>query len=280
MNEKTLMNAGLSQDEARVYAALLEYGPQGAGELLSRLSPMKRGLLYKTLERLTERKLALQKEMRGKFQFFPESPDSLVAIAKAHAAQAGQVASDLEAALPELKTKYNLSTERPTVRFFEGKEGLRELYEDKISSGASKLTFIRTARARDYRDLFGTWFSNYLQRQTEAGMKVTALTVDDEHANHDARIDKARGVNRVWVRPEDYSAPIEIDTYGDKVQIVSFGKEVSGILIENASLALAMREILALAQAGAEANPVSHDHPTPKVDVDAATFKKRSSKKH
>lgn len=274
MYEDILMASGLSEDEAHVYAALLGYGPQGAGALLSRLKGMKRGLLYKTLERLTSRKLVQQDEKNGKLQFHPLPPNALVDSAKAQVQVAEKNAAALEAVLPELNAKYHLSSERPVIRFFEGKEGLRELYEDKIASGAKELFFIRTARAQEYRELFGTWFGNYLLRQAQAGIKAHALTVDDADTNHDPAIDKARNVVRTWLRPQDYTAPVQIDTYGDKVSILSFGKEVFGILIENAPLAMAIRQIFDLAKAGAETREVTHDHAKPKIDAHADHVKK------
>lgn len=267
MYNDILIRAGLTEEEARIYEILLEKGPQGAGELLTRVKPMKRGLLYKTLDRLAERGLVLQKDVRGKLQFAPQSPESLATIARARADEMQKTVAAFDAALPELKAKHALSTERPIIRFFEGKEGLREIYEDHLTSGAKDLYFIRTARAKEYRNLFGTWFGNYLKRQGDVGIHVHALTVDDEDTNHDPAIDAARGVVRTWVRPGDYTAPIQIDSYGNKVAILSFGKEVFGILIESEPLARAIREILVMAKHGADVRPVTHDHPPAKREL-------------
>jgi sugar-specific transcriptional regulator TrmB len=267
MYKEVLIRAGLTEEEARVYEILLEKGPQGAGELLKHVKPMKRGLLYKTLDRLAERDLVLQKDVRGKQQFIPQSPESLALLAKERAEEAKKTVTAFDAMLPELKAKHALSTERPVIRFFEGKEGLREIYEDHLTSGAKDLYFIRTARAQEYRTLFGTWFGNYLKRQGKIGIRVHALTVDDEDTNHDPAIDKVRGVLRTWVRPEDYTAPIQIDSYGNKVAILSFGKEVFGILIESEPLARAIREVLILAKHGADGRPVTHNHPPVRTDL-------------
>ena len=251
---------GLSPDEARVYGALLEGGPQGAGELLKRLSSLKRGLLYKVLDRLGERGLITEKKEKGPAQFVPQPPDMLLALAEEREAAFRHSREALKEALPDLKAKYNLSTERPIIRFFEGVEGLRKMYDDKIDAGAKELYFIRTARAETYRETFGTWFGHYLKRQTAAGIKAHALTVDDEFTNHDPAIDAARNVVRTWLRPQDYTAPVEVDAYGDRVAIFVFGKEFFGIIIESAPLAKSIREILILADRGAKTVKVTHDH--------------------
>jgi sugar-specific transcriptional regulator TrmB len=261
MNDDILVRIGLTPEEAWVYSALLDGGPQTAGDLLKRNIPIKRGLLYKVLDRLGERGLVTTQKGETKTVFNPQSPDTLMALMEERESEIRNSRESLSAALPGLKAKYNLSTERPAIRFFEGVEGLRKMYEDKIESGAKELLFIRTARAESYRETFGTWFAHYLKRQTEAGIKVHALTVDDEYTNHDPAVDAARGVVRTWLRPEDYTAPVQIETYGDKVTIHSFGKEIFGVMIESAPIATAIREVIQLADRGAKALEVTHDHP-------------------
>lgn len=261
MHEDVLTRIGLSRDEAWVYTALLNGGPQGAGELLKRDIPMKRGLLYKVLDRLVERGLVTEQKGKGKARFVPQPPDMLTTILEDRESEVRHSRDSLAAALPELKAKYNLSTDRPIIRFFEGVEGLRKMYEDKLESGAKELHFIRTARAETYRETFGTWFSHYLKRQVDAGIKAYAITVDDEYTNHDPAIDAARNVVRTWIRPQDYTAPVQIDAYGDRVAILCFGKEFFGIVIESAPLATAIRDIFTLADRGAKTISVTHDHP-------------------
>lgn len=277
MYESLLIRLGLSPDESAVYEALLQHGPQGAAGLLAKLKAIKRGLLYKVLDRLVTRGIVVQTEKQGKALFTPQPPDTLLALLEEQEREHQKSKEALVQALPELKAKYHLSTERPILRFFEGVDGLRQIFEDKLESGAKELLFIRTARAESYRESFGKWFGHYLKRQKDAGIRVQSLTVDDEFSNHDPKVDAARNVIRTWLRPEDYTAPIEIDTYGNKIVIVSFGKEIFGIMIESEPIARAMREILQLADRGARTLEVAHDHPpVKKQSLDDLRASKRS----
>lgn len=262
---KTLFeSAGLSAEEADIYELLLQYGPQGVGELMKRVSGIKRGLLYKVLERLEKRGLLTAQKQEGVTRFVPESPDVLLRCLADQEELLKRSRQGLESALPELKAKFTLSTERPVLRFFEGVEGLRAMYEDQLESGAKESYFIRSAKAKVYRDAFGKWFTFFLQKRAKLGIKVHALTVDDEETNHDPEVDAVRNVVRTWLRPEDYQAPIEIDAYGDRVAILSYGKEIFGIVIESAPIAQALRELFILADKGAKTLTIAHDHPTPR----------------
>jgi len=265
MYKALLASVGLTEEEAQLYELLLQHGPQGVGGLLKRVTGIKRGLLYKVLERLEKRGLVVPQKKEGVSVFVPESPDVLLRCLQEQEDELKRSKGELESVLPELKAKYNLSTERPALRFFEGVEGLRAMYEDRLVAGAKELYFIRSSRHGVYREVFGKWFDHYRQRQTAVFSTVYALTVDDADTNHDSELDKARHMLRTWLRPEDYTSPVEIDVYANKVTVISFGKEIFGIMLESEVIAKAMKDLFILAERGAKTIPVTHDHGEPKM---------------
>lgn len=56
-----------------------------------------------------------------------------------------------------------------------------------------------------------------------------------------------------WFPPKSYTAPVEISTYGDKVSLISFGKETVGTIVESPQIAEAFRQVFDLMKTGAEA---------------------------
>ncbi len=261
MYKNILTQVGLSGDEAEVYESLVTSGPVSASDLLKHVK-MKRGLLYKVIDRLMDRKLVRSTGTGAGRAFTAESPDKILDISEKIMRNIQQSHESLKKSIPELKAKYVLSNEKPIIRFFEGKDGLQSIYEDRLTTGAKEQYLIRTADATAYRDMFGKWFSYFLRRRVELGMKTYAITPDDHTASsHNATADKERNVSRTWVRVEDYSAPVEISSYGNKVSVVSFGKEVFGLVIENEPFAHAIRDLFRLAEKGAKTIQVDHDHP-------------------
>lgn len=259
MYEHVIALTGLNPSESRVYETLLVHGPQGGGALVQQLRPMKRGLIYKTLNTLIARSLVLKEQRDGAAIFYPQSPDTLLRFSEERERAAIQATTSITSILPELKAKYVLSTERPAIRFFEGIAGLKSIYEEKLRATGVRY-LIRSGVAEVYRQHFGSWFTRYLKRQSEMGIETIALTPDDPDAAHDPAIDEARRVVRTWIRTEDYTAPVEIDIYEQTVAIIVFGKEIFGITLESALLAKAFIEIFHLVEHGAKSRPVSHDH--------------------
>jgi sugar-specific transcriptional regulator TrmB len=254
-----LIHAGLSQDEATVYEALLLYGPQGAGALLPRVH-IKRGLLYKVLQRLAQKGLITEETAKKRTIFTPQPPDVLLKIIEDQESEIRKSRENLLHSLPEMKAKYIISTERPIIQFFEGVDGLRKIYEDKLVSGTKEHYFIRPLHANVYEYAFGRWFSYFLEKRARLGITTYALTPDDIDANHDPKIDAQRKVIRTWLRPEDYTTPIEIACYRDKIAIISYGKEIFGIVIEHEHLSKAIKDIFNLAQKGAQTFFTEHNH--------------------
>lgn len=254
-----LTHAGLSEDEAAVYEALLIHGPQGAGMLLPKLK-IKRGLLYKTLGRLIGRGLVAEETSKKRALFAPQPPDILLKIIEDQEADIRKSREHFMHALPEMKAKYVISTERPIIKFFEGVEGLRKIYEDKLLPGTPTHHFIRPLRANVYEHAFGRWFTHYLLRRAKLGITTYALTPDDIDANHDPKVDACRKVIRTWLRPQDYTTPIEIACYRNKVAIISYGKEIFGIVIESQHFSKAIKDLFRLAEKGAKTLNIKHGH--------------------
>ncbi len=260
MFKETLETLGLTHEEAEIYDILLLKGASGAGGILEK-TDIKRGLLYKILERLVGKGLVEEKTVRGRTVFSAAPPDELLKAADAAEQEAIRKRKAIEAALPEMKAKFNLAHERPFIRFYEGVDGLRQLYEEKLAPTASKeFRFIRPLQAGVYRDVFGKWFGHFLAKRAEMGIKTYAITPDDPDANHDPKIDKERGVTRTWIRPEDYASHVEVNTHGDRTELISYGKEIFAVAIEDAYIARAIRDLLVLADRGAKTIEVKHDH--------------------
>ncbi len=262
---QSLKAAGLTEDEARVYEALLLRGPLKAGGLLSFVKPIKRPLLYKILERLKARGLVRDHAQDpGPTVFYPLSPDVLSSLINEQEELTKKHKQVLATALPELKAKYILTNERPVIRFFEGIDGLKRMYEETLRIKSKNHYFIRPLHASVY-DMFGRWFTEYRKKLFACGVTTHGLTPDDPRANHDPEKDKSYRFERTWIRPHDYSAPVEISFHDNSVTLISYGEEIFGIAIESKPIAQAFHDLFQLAKRGADTITVDHDHESVKT---------------
>lgn len=258
MYRNLFIQAGLKAEAAEIYEILLQNGPLTAGALLKKAS-VKRGLLYKVLHDMVEDGIVVRAEKRGKMLFLPESPEKLLERLDGEAEAAVKRAKEVRERLPQLKATFLTSTERPTVRFYDGHEALQELYDGCIDAHDKRMVFVRPGPVQVY-EKFGNWFGDYMKRRIKAGVDVEAITPDDPDTNHNPEIDALRRFHRTWVNMGDYSAPVEFMAYGDTFGIISYGKEIFGLSLENPVIAEGFKQLFALAKTGAETIEVKHDH--------------------
>lgn len=251
--------AGLKEEQAEVYALLLEHGKMYAGQIAKKVS-MKHGLLYKTLHELVAKQYVTQGKDQGKMCFWPVDPERVCYELEREADALQKRLEHVRFKLPEIRMKYAAATERPMIKYFEGLDGLKEMYLDRLEYRDMDHYFVRPGKVAFYERYFGQWFQTHLRKVAEAHIRTNGITADDPETTHSPERDKLRGFIRTWVREEDYTAPVEVYIYANKVSIISFGKEIFGVLIENTPIAQGFTELFLLARAGAETRDVTHDH--------------------
>lgn len=248
--EKTLEilfeNLGLSQKEAHVYRVLLDLGTAKASTVVSR-SGLKRGITYATLYNLEKIGLISSFKKDGKTYFQAANPQKLLDIVDKYEKKIKQVREGLAVALPKLVSQYKLAIGKPTIRYFEGEEGIRTVFADIY---APKEGIVWGCVDLEKAD---TVFPQHIQNELiplRVKNKVVAhsFIADSSVAREVAKKDKKQFRWSIILDKEKYPLPAEIDVYEDKIAMLSFDKgEFIGLLIENKDFARSLRSIFAFA---------------------------------
>lgn len=264
----SLSQAGLSYAQAEVYEILIKNGPLKAGKIHNK-TDLKRGLVYKVLEELIEMGLVSKKEEAQKVAVFePLHPVKLKDIAQKAEDKAKTAQLVLDGVLGKIISDFNLISGKPGVQFFEGVLGLEKIYKDILETG-KHLYLVRSIYEPTYNRQMLPIVKRFILARIKKGIKVTSLTPKDEFSLQATPADDVKMLmQRTWVDKKNYSAPVEIDIYGDKIAILSFGQELAGIILQSPQMASALRQIFFLAQKGANAKiissviPSAHPHNT------------------
>jgi HTH-type transcriptional regulator, sugar sensing transcriptional regulator len=117
-----LRDAGLSENEAKVYFAMLELGPSSVMDIAAKAG-VNRPTAYAQIELLKKRGLAGTEKISGKTHFVAKSPEHLEFLINKQKSELDVRREELLAVMPELRAAFSLTGEKPVVRYFEGKEG-------------------------------------------------------------------------------------------------------------------------------------------------------------
>lgn len=244
--EKQLKIIGLSENEIAIYIALLELG-KGTVSQISRKALLNRTTGYDILNRLTSKKLISISGKEPKQEFAAESPDQLEVLISSELEKKQNELQEARLIIPELKSIHNVQG-RPQVRFYEGKEGLQQAYEDTLSSHEEIRAY---ASVEDIAPTLPHYFPEYYKRRTQKNIKIRAIFPESVAARERSSMDSKEMRQSLIIPSEKFGFHPEINIYDNKIMIASW-REKLGIIIESTEIADAMKKIYELAWIGAK----------------------------
>jgi len=228
---------GLSDKESCLYLALLELG-QADVATIARKANVKRPTAYILLDALRDKGLVSSRDGLSR-QFQAEDPRKLIAHEKTKM-------SKLEKILPELLGLASKSEHKPGTRFFVGKDGIKAVYEESLlqPSGSEILAIGNAEAVEQSIEDFQNW---YIMRRAESGIRLRAIIPSTPEGLRVAARNAEELRETRLLDPSDFTEPVELNIYGNKVSAVSFvEKELIGVIIESQVLANVHRQLFEL----------------------------------
>ena len=225
---KLLNEFGLNDKESKIYLANLELGATSV-QALSRKSGVKRTSIYNFLEDLERKGFISIMETDAKTSIIPEKPETLLLRAQ-------QQTKKIEAALPQLQSFFNLPAEKPKVRFYQGKEGIKRTYEDLLNGNPKEIYTLG-----DYEAMFAQMEAKKLWDVVDArvnkGIKCFCIAKAGPEAKKLIKKDAEQLRRTVLTKDPKISFETETNIAGNKVAMLSFRPPYAGIIIEDKAIA-------------------------------------------
>lgn len=242
----TLHTLGFSEKEATVYVALLELG-HGTVTEIARKAGINRTTGYDILDSLSNKGIVNVTGKEPKQEFAAEPPEAVINYLKREAELAKERIEKAGALLPQLRSVH-ATQNRPKIKFYEGTDGLKQVYEDTLTSSEPIRAY---ANVEDMHKGLPNYFPEYYKRRADAGIAIRAIVPHTPVAR--ARVPYGEEEKReiAFVPPDKFSFSPEINIYDNKVLIASW-RERLGIIIESAEIADAMKKIYELSWAEAK----------------------------
>jgi sugar-specific transcriptional regulator TrmB len=247
MNKELLIKLGLTDSQAKTYVALVKAGRLTPPQLVKEIKE-SRTTAYMALAKLEEIGLAEKLGDEKKQTFVPTSPSRLNTYIEGKRRELTKVEEEYRAGLSDMLSYYYSQRRQPGLQYFQGPEGLKSIYKDHLQTGKD-IYLVRTWADEEH---FGQELYDYMDARTGQGIKTTALLPYDLKSKLWAKKNDKR-LNREanWYPSDAYTSPVEISIYGDKVSIISFGKEAVGTILESPQIAHALKDLFNMAKIGA-----------------------------
>lgn len=241
-----LQELGFTEKETDIYISLLELG-KGSVTEISRKAGINRTTGYDILSSLASKGVVSISGKEPKQEYIAESPTSISTYLKRQADELNENIKKSESIISELTTLHAVNN-RPKIRFYEGTEGLRHVYEDTLTSSGLILAY---ATIDDmYKNIPGL-FPEYFKRRAARNIFAKAIVPRTPMGIERKSRDPYEMREIALIPADEYYFSPEINIYDNKIMIASW-KEKLGIIIESSEIADAMKKIHALAWAEAK----------------------------
>lgn len=247
-----LKKIGLTDKEAGVYLACLQLGPSPV-QVIARRAKVVRATTYVVLESLAKKGLVTQYSEGKRTLFTAEPPRQLVRVLEKQKEDITERERELQSMLPQLQVLLKSSDQRPSVRYYDGHEGLRAIRQEVImytKPGSILHNFIPA----DHLNAEFPTDSNvyYKQRVAKRIKSKTIFTTRSEPFKERLLSEEFAPMSeRVFVPPELFPSPGAMTVFEDRIAMSSFAGNPGGVIVESRILADMMRYLFQLAWRGA-----------------------------
>jgi sugar-specific transcriptional regulator TrmB len=205
--KEQLKKAGLTDNEAIVYQALLEMGPKNAS-IISRRTGLHRRVIYDVTDRLIKKGLIGYIIENNKRLFQASNPNRFLEILD-------EEKTNINNIMPNMLELFNQKKEeRNDTMFFKGKTGLKSVFEDQLAEKKEILILGANNLAYEILDIYFHWFDKKRQ-ENKIKTKIIFNEVPKKKIN----------LAEVKYLPQKDSSPLAINIYGEKVAIIYWDKE-------------------------------------------------------
>lgn len=235
-----LKNLGLSDKEARVYLALLQLGPATPYKMAKKAG-LKRPTAYVIAEELVEKGIIVHVPGEEPKRYIARTPD---AVFDEHEEKWRKA----KKALPELRSFQKGTTEKPSILYFEGVQGLRHAYEyqQKELHGKEIVGFF--ASTEDVSDEVNQVFFEWNEYKERHHVHIRGLTVDSATLAPYAKwlIPKESEVTMKFLPENIYDAKVSIESCDDQFVRIVLMESVQTLIIESPKLARSLHQVFDL----------------------------------
>lgn len=230
MLTEKLQKFGLSEKEARVYAALQRLGTSVVSDIAKK-SGINRSTAYVLLGALAKQGLASISERGGTRVYSPTPAERFVQMAESSLAKWSSLVETSRELLSEFKKQSHGKESKPAVHCFEGMEGVKTAYEimlipKEVSRSYSAISVLQGA--------FPDFFPDYRRRQVAKGVRAR-IAAPDTPLNREIIANDTHEHREYFLTPSDgYESDLLIS--GNKVAAISLS-EPSAFIVEDTAFA-------------------------------------------
>ncbi len=222
----SLKDAGLTENENKIYLALIDLGPSLAGKI-SRKTGLHRRTIYDVTETLIQKGIISYILENNRRVFTANDPKHLIEMID-------EKKAILSPLIEQLGQKFKTTKKNEQTNFYRGKNGLKIVLESQLNYPE---ILILGANREAYKSIpyYFKWFN---ERRKQKKIKLRVITPDKSI--------QPKILAETRYLPEKYSSPVVINIYGNSVAMILWGKNPFAIVVEQDEFAQSYKKYFEL----------------------------------
>lgn len=237
--EKKLKELDFREGEAVVYATLLRLGQAMISDI-AREAGLKRTTVYEYLGTLLREGFVAKTIRKKRILYVPEHPKKILGGFDRKEQEIQMRKRKAEKYLPELESLYISTSSQPAITYYEGRDGLLEVYRQVVDTHQDVYAFFTPKK---FFEIFSEQQNEeILMRLRENGGTLRNLVEYSEAAKKRLNMKKYDDFVKNKVLPKEFHFETDLIIFGDTVAMISF-QGLVGVLIRDRAIADLQRNI-------------------------------------
>jgi sugar-specific transcriptional regulator TrmB len=233
--EHILATLGLSKHESLIYIALLKHGSSSIADL-TKTTGLYRPAIYNVIPKLLNRGLINKMKKGERTMFLPESPEKLKE-------EISTLKSFIDEAVLELNNDFLQSSTRPTVTFYEGTKGIKQVHNDLVDSLKKGEVYYRYSSRHSKTELPKFRTNYFVENMKKKELQRFVIASSARAKEYSKNLN--RSVKIIPSTFDLFDDNIYQLIYADKVAFIDFNSETATI-IKNKKIAEFQKKIFKL----------------------------------
>jgi len=175
----TLIKYNFEPSTAEIYVILANNGEMTVPKIQEKTS-FSRASVYDSLNQLLAEDLVIYRKEGRVAYYKPAHPNKLFDLIEQKKRDSTLLEEEMKDSIKGLIGAYNLSENKPGVRFFEGKEGMIEAYEAILDIGETIYSFEDNGEMMNF---FPDYVSKYVKRRVDSQIWNKSIVPDTNKIN-------------------------------------------------------------------------------------------------
>ncbi|MBS3072386.1 hypothetical protein J4477_00955 [Candidatus Pacearchaeota archaeon] len=227
-DKEVLMKLGLTEKESRAYLLALYMGEINSGDLIKKMNIYSK-TSYEILNKLVEKGF-LSTFVKEKVKFYlPINPERLQEIIKHKQLEIDKLKDEIDLITPKLKKINTESKKKQNATVFEGKKGVKFLFEEVLKQKENIYVF---GGGGKFKEFFPEYFELWNKQRTKHKIRLK-LIYDEKLRNKKTRY----SLCEIRFLPKEFDNPAPTMIFGNKVIITIWQETPLAFAIESKEVA-------------------------------------------